>query len=145
MNNSQNGPQMPFSGGQMPSNNPQSNMDMKKFTSARRFTMAANIMGPVSLFFGGTLLSGIGLVCAILSYRKMRDLSISSGTMASYARAAIRASKVSIGVCAVAFVLNFVTMWMIYPEMMALVESGNLDALQSGGLGVSGTSNSKWG
>lgn len=145
MNSRQNGPQMPFSGGQTPSNNPQTNADMKKFTSARRLTLAANIMGPVSLFFGGTLLSGIGLICAILGWRKMRDLSISQGTMSTYARAAIRASKVSIGVCAVAFVLNFVAMWMILPEMMALMESGDLEALQSGGLGVSGTSNTTWG
>ena len=36
--------------------------------------MVASVAGPVSLFIGGVLLSGVGLVCAIIALRKLNKL-----------------------------------------------------------------------
>jgi len=135
-------PQNPYSGSSYNGNGAPREEDRRKFISSRRFTMAANIMGPVSLFIGGTLLSSVGVVCAILGWKKMKDLSVTGSSMALTAITALKASKVSVGVCIVALLLNVIAMALIMPEMLALLESGDYASI---GSGTFSSSSSTWG
>lgn len=52
---------------------PSSNMnDLRELKKAQTMVMVASVAGPVSLFIGGVLLSGVGLVCAIIALRKLK-------------------------------------------------------------------------
>ena len=54
---------------------PSSNMnDLRELKKAQTMVMVASVAGPVSLFIGGVLLSGVGLVCAIIALRKLNKL-----------------------------------------------------------------------
>lgn len=50
----------------------------KELRRARNYVLIANICGPVSLFIGGMLLAGIGLIFAILGMRKFNKLAQSN-------------------------------------------------------------------
>ena len=54
---------------------PSSNMnDLRELKKAQTMVMVASVAGPVSLFIGGVLLSGVGLACAIIALRKLNKL-----------------------------------------------------------------------
>lgn len=104
--------------------------EAREFRSARSLMTASNIMGPVSIFFGGVLLSGCGIVCAVMSMNRFKRLSGSSDkTMSSIANKMVKAAKASIAICVLAIVVNAISAALLFPVVMEAVESGQLDTL----------------
>ena len=106
------------------------------------------VFGPVSILIGGMLLSGAGVVCAIVAYRKLRRIA-SKGVQASHvAQRLVKSSIVAIVLCGAVFAVNAVSAWIMYPQILEMVQSnGSADFL--GGnqpdSGVSSGSESAWG
>ena len=58
-----------------PQNYRPSTEDLRQARTARNLTMFASIAGPVSLIIGGVVLSGAGLVCGFIAWRKLKFLA----------------------------------------------------------------------
>ncbi len=101
----------------------------------------AIIASPVSLVFGGVLLSLAALICAIVGRSKLNALKASEGADASVMRILTRQNTVGIVVSAAALVINAVTFAFAFGFLMDAVRSGDtselarmfsMDQLQSG-------------
>ncbi|WP_251178992.1 DUF4013 domain-containing protein [Adlercreutzia agrestimuris] len=126
---------------------PQKILDPEQYElrRARNYILIANICGPVSLFVGGMLLAIIGLVFAILGFRKLSSLIKSNSSVSQIAKIIIRTAQISIVICAVAFILNAVTAYIMFPQILNMVQSGDYASLNApSGNMPSGTS-STWG
>ncbi|MCI8469067.1 MAG: hypothetical protein HFJ75_06230 [Eggerthellaceae bacterium] len=141
-------PKTPFDGPQKPQGAPQ-------LRSAQTLVTIATISGPVSLLIGGVMLSTIGLVCAIMALVKANGFLKEPGedqwkVIASRIR---RSSVLAVIVCALALILNAMTVASVMPAMMEAVQSGDLTSLYesygmapSGGSGSTGSGGSSaWG
>lgn len=119
--------------------------DYRELKSSQTLIMVANIAGPVSLFIGGVLLSGTGLICGIIGYRKLSALAKKQTEVAAVASRLRRSSVVGIVICGVALVLNAVSLYFLLPEVMQLVESGDYTGIAADvGSGAAGPSTT-WG
>ena len=114
-----------------------------ELVSASRYLLVAAIAGPLSLLIGGTLLSTIALILAIIGYRKTFSCKDSLDA-ASYSSA----RKFAIGalvVCVLTLIANIAFMIIWYPTILEWVSSGGNGQILGGGgtLGPSGSST--WG
>lgn len=124
---------------------PQPNMlDMRELRSAQTFTMVGTIAGPVSLFIGGVLLSLIGLVCGCIGRKKYLALEAKGTEVSDWARRMKKSAKVAIIVSAVAFVLNAVSLFLMWPMLMQLMQSGDVAGIAQNAGTVAGAG-STWG
>jgi ABC-type transport system involved in cytochrome c biogenesis permease subunit len=117
---------------------PQDELDFKR---ARNFLTASNVMAPISLLFGGIVLSIAALVLAALGARTMKEIE---GRYAAYIdpRASYSGvSKYSIGFAIFAVVLNAIALALFLPVASDLIFSGQLAGSQTA---PSGT-NLTWG
>ena len=92
----------------------------------RTLTLVASIAGPVSLFVGGTLLDIAGLVCGTISYMTLNKILSQPTQHSDYAKALKRTTIVAMAICGVAMALNIATVITIMPELMQMLESGEL-------------------
>ncbi len=92
----------------------------------RMLTLVASIAGPVSLFIGGTLLDIAGLICGIISYVSLKKFLSQPSRQSDYARALKRTTVAAMAICCVAMALNIATVIAIMPELMQMLESGEL-------------------
>lgn len=115
--------------------------------SARKQINIAYITGPISLILGGMLLGGIGLLLGILAWRKLNALVQKQSVLAQDANQLMKSAKIAIIVCAFAMVLNLISFIVIYPEIMEMIDSGQLDYLLGSPTATTGTSSggSTWG
>lgn len=109
--------------------------ELKKLKSAQRLSLMATVFGPVSLLIGGMLLSGIGFACAVVSRKRLNALMQSASEAGRLAAKLQRTVVVSIVVCAVAFVLNAISAWLMYPVLVETLSSGDYASI----LGSAGT------
>lgn len=129
--------------------------DFFKLRTVRSQITAANIMGPVSLIFGGMPLALAGIVCAVLAYRGAKKVGEGTSRSAPFAQNFMRSARVSIIICCIAFVLNAVSFAMALPvlidvvngDMSALTGMGGLDTggTTGGSTGDAGSGSSAWG
>lgn len=119
--------------------------DSRALRSAQSKITFAYIAGPLSLFIGGMLLGVIGLICAGLAYKKLGVLQHKEQTIAQNASELKRSAKVALIICGVAFALNAVSMYLMFPIILEMMQSGQYGAAV-GSLGA-GTSagTSAWG
>lgn len=124
---------------------PSSNMnDLRELKKSQTMVMVASIAGPVSLFIGGVLLSGVGLVCAIVAFRKLKKLIAKHTDVSVLAQRLKRSAIVGMAVCGVAFALNAISFYLMMPVVLEMVESGDYTgAMTDVGSGAAGTST--WG
>lgn len=124
---------------------PSSNMnDLRELKKSQTMVMVASIAGPVSLFIGGVLLSGVGLVCAIVAFRKLKKLIAKHTDVSVLAQRLKRSAIVGMAVCGVAFVLNAISFYLMMPVVLEMMESGDYTgAMTDVGSGAAGTST--WG
>lgn len=124
---------------------PSSNMnDLRELKKSQTMVMVASIAGPVSLFIGGVLLSGIGLVCAIAAFRKLKKLIAKHTDVSVLAQRLKRSAIVGMAVCGVAFALNAISFYLMMPVVLEMMESGDYtSAMTDVGSGAAGTST--WG
>ncbi|WP_087192955.1 hypothetical protein [Gordonibacter sp. An230] len=122
--------------------NPQ---EVSDFKSARTLATVASIAGPVSVFIGGMPLSATGVVCAVIALWRFGRLAAGNTRLSAVAARLRRSSMVGLVVCAVAFALNAVAFFTLLPEIIQMVETGELGfAVGSGAEGVI-EPNSTWG
>ena len=124
---------------------PSSNMnDLRELKKSQTMVMVASIAGPVSLFIGGVLLSGVGLVCAIVAFRKLKKLIAKHTDVSVLAQRLKRSAIVGMAVCGVAFALNAISFYLMLPVVLEMMESGDYTgAMTDVGSGAAGTST--WG
>ena len=115
--------------------------------SARKQINIAYITGPISLILGGMLLGGIGLLLGILAWRKLNALVQKQSLLAQDAKQLMKSAKIAIIVCAFAMVLNLISFVVVYPEIMEMIDSGQLDYLLGSSTATTGASGSgsTWG
>lgn len=116
----------------------------------QNLALAASICGPVSVFIGGMLLSGIGVVCGFLGMRRADRIEKADKDVQEAAARARRSCVVALIVCAVAFSLNAAYSFYMYPIIMDAVQTGDLSALMgnaasSGSIASGGSGSSTWG
>lgn len=121
--------------------------ERKRLQTAQTLSIVAAGVGPLSLIIGGMLLSGAGLVCAIVALRTLRDIEHGGSSHAAYARRLKRSSIISIVVCSITLCLNAVAAWIMFPTVLNMVETGNYDysALFGGSGSGNSASTSPWG
>lgn len=120
--------------------------DSRELKSVRNLIVAASIAGPVSLFFGGVLLSSVGLVCGFLGLRKLKKLSAKNSSFAEAASRVLKSVYVAMAISGVALILNAVSLWIMYPIVMEALETGNYDSILSDSLNAAtGSGTSTWG
>lgn len=115
-------PKMPYA------QNPGYRPEMSQLKRCRTLTMAASIAGPVSLFIGGTMLDIAGIICGVLAYRNLKKLLSQSPTQIVYATSLKRTALVAVIFCGIAMALNISAAISIMPELMQMVESGELSS-----------------
>ncbi|WP_232050813.1 hypothetical protein [Arabiibacter massiliensis] len=119
-------------------------LDMQQLKKAQTLVMVANIAGPVSLFLGGVLLSTVGLVCAIVANSRLKQLVTRTTRVGAAAALLKRSSAVGIVLCAIALVLNGISFFILLPEVMQMMESGDYAGFaMDPGSGAAGSST--WG
>lgn len=118
--------------------------DMQEVRSIRALTMVANIAAPVSLFIGGTLLSLVGLICAIIALVKVNKIIKSDREIAVLAKTYLRSCFVGLALCVVVLLANIATLMTIYPVIMEMMESGDYSAL-TGAFGGDSEITETWG
>ncbi len=104
-------------------------LDSRSLQTARTLTMFSSIAGPVSLFIGGVLLSGAGIVCGIIAWRKLKALGSRETEIAEAANQLKKSCVIALVFCAVAFVLNAISFAFSFSALLAMVESGELAEL----------------
>lgn len=106
--------------------------DVQKLQRIQTLTTVALIAGPVSLLFGGVLLSTIALICAILAFRRSRKIDIGAfeetqnllSTLRNQSLVALIITIVTTGINLVSFALSAATLF-------SLLESGQIDQFWS--------------
>ncbi len=122
----------------------------------RTLLTIANVAGPISLFIGGVLLSGIGLVCGIVSFVKFKRVGDGHPEKPLVGKLLKRQAAVGIGISGIALVINLVAAIMLFPVIMDAVENGDLstafnlqdqalDSQADRGAGNGTGGNSTWG
>lgn len=109
--------------------------------SAQTLVMIGIIGGPVSMLFGGVLLSIIALVCGIIGYCKVNSVLQQSKSTDDIAKSLQRQALVAIAVSAIAAVFNVVYLVSIMPVMLEMLQSGDFANLLSD-LGIQSESSS---
>ncbi|WP_449316381.1 hypothetical protein [Rubneribacter sp.] len=137
-------PETRQSGGGDPGEPRPNGRNLGEAKSAQTLVALASVFGPVSLFIGGVFLSTAGLICAIIAYRKLGALAKTSAETLSATTRLKRSSIVAMAVCAIAVVLNAVSVYLLLPELVAMLESGDYATLANLGGAATGAS-STWG
>lgn len=123
----------------MPNESPKPNMaDDRILKTAHSQINVALVLGPISLFLGGMLLGIVGVILAVLGMRKLDGLIAKSSVYKADAERLKKSARIAMIVCAIAITLNFISFVIMYPTIMEMIDSGQLDAL----LGSSGTMSS---
>ncbi len=122
----------------------------QKLLSARRLITFANIAGPVSIIVGGVILSGSGLVCAFIARQKINDLLKSDHSQNEAFRqrilTAARPGAVALVICAIALVLNAISVAIMMPILLSAMQSGDMQTLLGGsGANAAASITSTWG
>lgn len=130
----------------IPPQNYQPNVsDVRQVQTARSLITFVNIAGPISLLFGGMLLSGIGLICGFIARHKLDVLSERNTEIAQSASDMKRACRISLIICGVAFAINAVCAAFAVSTMLGMMESGEFAEIVEGLSGNNTSSSSTWG
>ena len=134
----------------MPSTTDNQSPEERKLLSARHLITFANIAGPVSIIIGGVILSGAGLVCAFIARRKINDLLKSDRAQnkefEQRVLTAARPGAVALIICAIALVLNAISVAIMMPILLNAMQSGDMQTLLGGsGTNAATSITSTWG
>ena len=134
----------------MASSNNNASAQEQKLLSARRLITFANIAGPVSIIIGGVILSGAGLICAFIARRKINDLLNAecspSEAFKQRILTAARPGAVALVICAIALILNAISVAIMMPILLSAMQSGDIQTLIGGsGTNAATSITSTWG
>lgn len=120
-------------------------LDTRALRSAQSKITFAYIAGPLSLLVGGMLLGTIGFVCSALALKQLSQLQHKEPSIAHEAKKLLKSARTALIICAVAFVLNAISMYFMYPILLDMLQSGQYGEVASNlGAGTS-PSTSAWG
>lgn len=136
----------------MPNESPKPNMaDDHILKTAHSQINVALVFGPISLFLGGMLLGVVGIILAVLGLRKLNGLIEKNSPFSADAERLKKSARIALIVCGIAIALNFVSFVIMYPTIMEMIDSGQLDSLLgttgavSSGSGAGSSATSTWG
>lgn len=119
--------------------------EVAEFEKARLYMGISLVIAATSLFLGGMLVSGIGLVCALVANERLRKLAAKKNDDPEAQRALRHAGTVAIVAAACALGLNALSAFVLYPYLVNSGQwSGISDLLGSNSAGT-GTGTSTWG
>lgn len=124
-----------------------SEQDAKTLKTARTFITLGNVMGPVSMIFGGVVVSSAALVVEIIAFFKLSKLIKSNSSVAQAASRLKRANIVGFVIALVALLLNIYALTIMYPLVLEAVQSGDYSNLLGSEtmLSPNNAPNSTWG
>ncbi|MEF9840976.1 MAG: hypothetical protein RR773_00275 [Raoultibacter sp.] len=104
-------------------------------------------MGPVSMIFGGVVVSSAALVVEIIAFFKLSKLIKSNSSVAQAASRLKRANIVGFVIALVALLLNIYALTIMYPLVLEAVQSGDYSNLLGSEtmLSPNNAPNSTWG
>lgn len=112
---------------------------MKDYKSIQVLASISMIGGPLSLLFGGVLLSTAAVVCGIVALVLLRGLKAQNGASGSVpasdeaiAQNLMRQALIGVAVSAVALVLNAVALATVMPAMLDALQTGDYSSLLNG-------------
>lgn len=106
--------------------------------SIQNLGSVAIIASPVSLVFGGVLLSLVALICAIVGRSKLKALQASSDVDEGIMHTLRRQNTVGLGVSITALVINAVAFTMMSSVLMQAIQTGDYSQL-TGMFGLDGS------
>ncbi len=98
----------------------------EEYRNLRKKISIARVLAIVSLFIGGVLLSTVSLIFAYLAWRALADLAQSNRVNEATYVLAKRAIIVTVGMGAIALAANAVTVVMLYPMIMHMMQTGDV-------------------
>lgn len=110
--------------------------------SAQTLATVGVIAGPVSLLFGGVILSTVALIASILAFVKVRRAKEPEDKAGSAAYGVYRQSIVALAVSGLALVLNAVSLAFILPTLVDYLQNGTYEDLLNLYGGSTGSSSS---
>lgn len=124
--------------------------DDSQLTTARHLITFANIAGPISVIIGGVALSTAALVCALIARTKINKLlrrtDPSNSAFRSEIISATKPGAIAIIISVIALVLNAITIAIMMPVLIEVMNTGNFTSLfNSGGSVAVGSATSTWG
>ena len=139
-------PSSPYSDAQQQTAAPRPNKDDERaLRSAQTKITFAYIAGPLSLFLGGMLLGCIGLICAGLAYRSLGQLERKEASIAQAAAKLKKSARTALIFCCVAFFLNAVSMYFMYPMILDMLQNGQISDVANSVSSGTASSDSAWG
>ena len=121
----------------------------QKLASTRKLITFANIAGPVSLIIGGVLLSTAGLICSLIARSRINTMLKEQPQDQAFSQKVMQAAKpgaIALIICAIALVLNVISLALVMPAVLEASQTGNLTTLFGGGaVSTAGTAKSTWG
>lgn len=104
-------------------------MNTSQIKSVQTLSSVAIIASPVSLVFGGVLLSLVALICATIGRSKLNALKGASGVEEPVAKMLTRQNTVGLVVSAAALIINAVAFAFAFNVLMQAVQSGDYSQL----------------
>lgn len=108
--------------------------ELSQLESGRKLISFTRVAAPVSLLIGGVVLSGISLICSIISYLKItrvlkrhRELDLDDY------RLFIRPVKIALLMAVLALIINAAFLYVEYPRILEAIETGQMSALFNSG------------
>ena len=120
---------------------------VERIKSAQKLITIATIAAPVSLLIGGVLLSSIALICGIIGMRRLRSINAKTAHEMNAIQPALRSARMTLIMCGIALALNAVSLAMMYPTYMEILQGETLTNLDSAGITTNdgGQESSIWG
>lgn len=112
-----------------PTDNESQQVRLQSLKSCQTLTTIALIGAPVSLIFGGVALGIAALVCAIVSFMKLRKLVTPSDEPGSLARTLYTQAIIALVISIVAMALNVVAFIYMFGAIMDAMQSGDVSKL----------------
>lgn len=104
-------------------------MTTSQIRSIQTLGSVAIIASPVSLVFGGMLLSAVALICALVGRSKLKVLSVAEGVSAEIVQTLRRQNKVALIVSITALIINAVFFAFTFNMLMQMMQSGDYTQL----------------
>lgn len=115
----------------IPPNEPQplQPQEAAQLKSAQTMITIAIIGSPISLIFGGVILSTICVICAAIAYSKIKKVLTHYQGDSLFPKNMFRQSKIALGMTIFVLVINTISLAFVIPEVINILETGDLSSL----------------
>ncbi|MBR5259934.1 MAG: hypothetical protein IKV48_05630 [Eggerthellaceae bacterium] len=107
----------------MDNNHHNEKSSFEQIKSAQTMITIATIAAPVSLIFGGVLLSAIAFICGPVGRKRLLKVTPSNAAEATAMQSAAKSVKMALIMCVIALSLNLISAYMMYPAYIELLQT----------------------